>query len=64
MAFDPVIARAMEKRPSDRFETAGELGRAALEAAAGGGAPAQRPPAAAPGRVSRTPAATTTARSC
>ena len=48
MAFDPVIARAMEKRPSDRFETAGELGRAALEAAGAAGAPAERPPPAAP----------------
>jgi Protein kinase domain len=36
-AFDAVIARAMEKRPSDRYETAGEVGHAALEAAAPAG---------------------------
>jgi len=42
-AFDAVIARAMEKRPSDRFETAGELGRAALEAVAPADTPAERP---------------------
>jgi hypothetical protein len=35
MALDPVIARAMQKRPEDRFQSAGELGRAATEAAAG-----------------------------
>jgi hypothetical protein len=35
-AFDRVIARAMQKRPEDRFQSAGELGRAATEAAAGG----------------------------
>ncbi|HEX4759970.1 MAG TPA: serine/threonine-protein kinase [Thermoleophilaceae bacterium] len=43
VAFDPVIARAMAKRPDDRFETAGELGRAALEAAGTGGFPTHRP---------------------
>jgi hypothetical protein len=43
MVFDAVIARAMEKRPSDRFDTAGELGRAALEAADAPGVPAERP---------------------
>ena len=33
--FDDVIVRAMEKRPDDRFQSAGELGRAIAEAAAG-----------------------------
>ena len=33
--FDGVIVRAMEKRPDDRFQSAGELGRAIAEAAAG-----------------------------
>ena len=34
-AFDGVIARAMAKRPEDRYPSAGDLGRAALAAAAG-----------------------------
>ena len=34
-AFDPVIARAMAKRPEDRYPSAGDLGRAAVAAAAG-----------------------------
>jgi hypothetical protein len=34
-AFDPVIARAMAKRPADRYQSAGDLGRAALAAAVG-----------------------------
>jgi serine/threonine-protein kinase len=32
--FDPVIARALAKSPADRYESAGELGAAALSAAA------------------------------
>jgi hypothetical protein len=40
-AFDEVVARALAKRRSDRYQSAGELGRAALAAAAqNGGAPA------------------------
>jgi Protein kinase domain len=34
-AFDPVIARALAKEPADRYPSAGDLGRAALAAAAG-----------------------------
>ena len=34
-AFDRVIERAMAKRPEDRYPSAGDLGRAALAAAAG-----------------------------
>src|SRR4051812_28137732 len=34
-AFDPVIARALAKDPDDRYPSAGDLGRAALAAAAG-----------------------------
>ena len=34
-AFDDVIARALAKRPEDRFPSAGDLGRAALAAASG-----------------------------
>ena len=34
-AFDGVLARAMAKRPGDRFRSAGDLGRAALAAAGG-----------------------------
>ena len=32
--FDPIVARAMSKRPADRYATAGELGAAVLAAAA------------------------------
>jgi predicted Ser/Thr protein kinase len=34
-AFDAVIARALAKDPQDRYQSAGDLGRAALAAAAG-----------------------------
>jgi hypothetical protein len=50
-ALDGVIVRAMQKRPEDRFQSAGELGRAAAQAA-GGGTPAREldltPPARPP----------------
>jgi serine/threonine-protein kinase len=39
-AFDQVVARAMQKRPEDRYQSAGELGRAAIDVATGG-APAR-----------------------
>jgi serine/threonine-protein kinase len=42
--FDPVLARALAKRPADRYASAGELGRAAVAAAAGR-APRRKPPA-------------------
>ncbi|WCB96545.1 serine-threonine kinase [Baekduia alba] len=35
VAFDSVIARALAKEPADRYPSAGDLGRAALAAAAG-----------------------------
>jgi hypothetical protein len=42
-AFDAVLARALAKKPADRYATAGELGAAAVEAAKGGdGAPSPR----------------------
>ncbi len=34
-AFDPVVERALAKAPDDRYPSAGDLGRAALAAAAG-----------------------------
>ena len=50
--FDPIVARAMSKRPDDRYTTAGEVGAAALAAAtATGTAPRARLPRA------RTPSA-------
>jgi serine/threonine-protein kinase len=38
LAMEPVVARALAKRPEDRYQTAGELGAAALEAAQAPGA--------------------------
>jgi serine/threonine protein kinase len=42
-AFNPVIARALAKRPQDRYQHAGELGAAAVNAARGAPAPQRRP---------------------
>ena len=53
-AFDLVVARAMRKRPDDRYATAGEVGAAMLAAA--GQRAADRPPApAAPRAVPAAP---------
>ncbi len=41
-AFDAVIERALAKDPDDRFPSAGDLGRAALAAAAGEGSTTAR----------------------
>ncbi|MEA2470724.1 MAG: hypothetical protein QOE38_1723, partial [Thermoleophilaceae bacterium] len=38
LAFEPVVARALAKRPEDRYASAGELGAAALAAAGAPGA--------------------------
>jgi serine/threonine-protein kinase len=40
-AFEPVVARALAKRPEDRYASAGELGAAALAAAQAPGATAR-----------------------
>jgi serine/threonine-protein kinase len=42
VAFDAVVARALAKDPADRYASAGDLGRAALAAAAGEAASTQR----------------------
>jgi serine/threonine-protein kinase len=41
-AFDAVVARALAKDPADRYASAGDLGRAAIAAAAGEAATAMR----------------------
>jgi serine/threonine-protein kinase len=55
-AFDPVVLRALAKRPADRYGTAGELGRAALAAAQPWAAspPLRARPRRAPGAPERT----------
>jgi serine/threonine protein kinase len=52
--FDPVIAKAMAKRPEDRFQHAGELGAAAVEVARR--SPSQHRPASQHGPPSQPPA--------
>jgi predicted Ser/Thr protein kinase len=61
-SFDPILARALAKPPSERFESARALGRAAAAAAAGPAASASGPavsasrpavPAGGPGRFGR-----------
>jgi serine/threonine protein kinase len=49
--FDAVVARAMSKRPEDRYETAGQVGAAALAAVAA--PPPRRPATAVARRVDR-----------
>ncbi|GBE65934.1 hypothetical protein MFM001_23960 [Mycobacterium sp. MFM001] len=50
-AFDAVVAKGMAKRPDERFASAGELARAALDAAAPQLTPHLREPAKRPGRL-------------
>jgi serine/threonine protein kinase len=52
-AFDRIVAKAMSKKPEDRFETAGEVGAAALAALERPAAPARRVRAPAPAPVRR-----------
>jgi hypothetical protein len=47
--FDPVLARALAKRPKDRYQSAGRLGTAALAAAQGRGRRQRGAPVAAAG---------------
>jgi serine/threonine protein kinase len=42
-ALEPVMRRALAKRPGDRYQTAGDLGRAVAAAASGGQAPPLEP---------------------
>ena len=46
--FEGVVQRAMAKDPAERYASAGELGRAALRGARGGGCQLRRDPAPAP----------------
>ncbi|MET0768811.1 MAG: protein kinase, partial [Solirubrobacteraceae bacterium] len=58
--FDAVVARALAKRPEERYASAGDLGRAAV--AAGGGAPAPPERSVARGAAALTGSATAPAR--
>src|SRR5439155_24120403 len=49
-AVDEVVATAMAKKPEDRYESAGELARAAHDALAGPREPEVAPPATTPPR--------------
>ena len=60
-SFDPVLARALAKAPAERFDTAGELGRAAT-AAAGAGSTRARPAEAGPPPAARSARARTGSR--
>ena len=54
-AFDDVVRRALAKEPDDRYQSAGELGRAAVEAASRTPDPDEQ--AAPPSRAAQSPPA-------
>ena len=58
-AFDAVVARALAKDPGDRYPSAGDLGRAALAAAAGARSPAAERTVARGDAAARPPTAAT-----
>jgi serine/threonine-protein kinase len=58
-AFDAVLAGALSKKPADRYRTAGELGAAAVAAAAGRAAPRSGPVRVSRGSARRPPPAAT-----